>query len=185
MATYKRADSNVMELIDQMKTQYHSELDNLEVTVDCLLAYGTRNEAGFLTSPAITKNGVQCDAIVRITSLKDRVKGMADVEMLIDGDQIDDWNQEELGAIIDHELTHVALATDNEGNPKSDDIGRPKLKMIQHDYEFGFFNSVARRHGHASAECRNCRRWLEMHETVQLYLPGFELVAEKRSRKTA
>lgn len=174
-----------MELIGALKEQYHPELFNLEVTVDCLIAYGTRNETGFLTSPALTKNGVQCAGLVRITNLKDRVKGMADVEMLIDGDQLDDWNREELSAIIDHELTHVELNTDKEGNPRGDDIGRPQLKLRKHDYEFGFFNSVARRHGESSAECRNCRQWLEMDQTVQLYLPGFELVPEKPIRMTA
>jgi len=178
MTTYKNADTAVTSVINRMMEKYHPELTNLEVTVDCLIAYGTATEDGEVVTPAIRKNGVPCAAIIRITNLKERVKGYADAEMIIDGDQIDDWNERELAAIIDHELTHLSLQTDSEGQPKSDDIGRPKLTMIKHDYEFGFFNSVARRHKQHSAEARQCRQWLEIHETVQLYLPGFELVAE-------
>lgn len=52
-------------------------------------------------------------------------------------------------ALVEHELYHIAQATDNEGSPKFTQEGMPKLEMRGHDVEE--FIGVVRRYG-ASTE---------------------------------
>lgn len=55
----------------------------------------------------------------------------------------------EFCALVEHELYHIAQATDNEGSPKFTQEGMPKLEMRGHDVEE--FIGVVRRYG-ASTE---------------------------------
>lgn len=55
----------------------------------------------------------------------------------------------EFCALVEHELYHIAQATDNEGSPKFTEEGMPKLEMRGHDVEE--FIGVVRRYG-ASTE---------------------------------
>jgi len=177
MTTYAKADKQAKANMAHAMKRYHPELRDAEVSVDLLLAYGPRDANGDLVSPALTSKGLQCLGKIRVLGLKDRVAGRGDAEMLLDGDQIDEWSDEELAAIIDHELTHLELQVADDGTVKRDDIDRPKLRIRPHDREYGWFDSVARRHPEHSVEVRQARQLLDEHDTRQLYLPGFEAVA--------
>ena len=48
-------------------------------------------------------------------------------------------------ALIDHELSHAAMAYDSEGEPKIDVRGRPVWRLRSHD--IGEFIDIVRRHG--------------------------------------
>lgn len=91
-------------------------------------------------------------AFIKINSLKLRIKGMKDAEITLDKSVWDNLNDQARVALIDHELTHLQIATDKEGNVKYDDANRPKLKMRRHDYQMGWFREVALRHGEYSPE---------------------------------
>ena len=172
MATYQLANHEVSEKVQEVMELYHPELDDADVKVDVLLAYGPRNVNGDLTGPALRHNGCRCLAKTRILGLRDRVAGRGDAEILLDGDQIDEWGDRELEAIIDHELTHLELVVDGHGAVRRDDIERPRLKMRRHDHEFGWFDCVARRYGEAAVEVQQARQLLERDELRQLYLAG-------------
>lgn len=58
----------------------------------------------------------------------------------------------EFCALVEHELYHIAQATDNEGSPKFTQEGMPKLEMRGHDVEE--FIGVVRRYG-ASTEVQS------------------------------
>lgn len=175
MPTYSKADRELHDVVLEAMDRWHSRLVDSDVTVDVLLAYGTRDKNDDIVSPAITDRGVQCRAKIKITSLRDRALGVADAVMLIDGDHIHEWSTPELDALIDHELTHLELATDKDGNLKRDDLDRPCLVMRLHDWEFGWFDEVARRHGDKSGEIQQARRLIESSgEVYQMYLPGLE-----------
>ena len=92
-------------------------------------------------------------AIVKINSLKDRVEGKADATILLDGYQWDhEMSEDQRKAVLDHEVMHLMLERDGEGQIVADDIGRPKLKMRLHDFHFGGFHAIAERHGPHSVE---------------------------------
>ena len=48
-------------------------------------------------------------------------------------------------ALLDHELSHAAVATDSEGAQRFDDSGRPVWRIRKHDIEE--FQAVVHRHG--------------------------------------
>jgi hypothetical protein len=170
MATYVRADDDLIEHLNHVMQQYHPRLVDVELRVDFLLAL--RGESD---EYALTAHGYGALATIRKTNLKDRVKGLGDCELVIDGDHYEEWSERELHALLDHELTHIELVVDKKtGNTKRDDHGRPMVSMRLHDRQMGWFDSVAKRWGDASAEVQQMTELASDWEFVQLYLPGFD-----------
>lgn len=167
--TYEKAPATCGRLIGTLLSQYHGELAKFGLKVDALLVKAPVDGEGFPTGPALqSKSGFPAAASISIVKLKDRVKGFGDAEMLIDGDRYPKWDETTLRALIDHELEHLEFT----GNV--DDIGRPKLRLKPHDVEFGWFDSVARRHGDTSFEVQQAKRFFGAKPLRQLYLPGWE-----------
>src|SRR3972149_5080381 len=104
MTTYQKANQEAIASVARMCSQYHPDLDGAGVTFDVLLAFGPRDENEDTTSPGIKVRGHACAAKVKIVSLKDRVAGRADAEILLDGDHCDEWGEGGLDAIGDHEV---------------------------------------------------------------------------------
>ncbi|MCA9137265.1 MAG: hypothetical protein KDB00_10910 [Planctomycetales bacterium] len=167
--TYEKAPATCRRLIDSLLSQYHGALADFGLKVDCLLVKAPVDADGHPTGPALqSKSGFPAAAQISITKLKDRVKGQGDAEMLIDGDRYPKWDEPQLRALIDHELTHLEFT----GNV--DDLGRPRLRLRPHDVEFGWFDAVARRHGEISFEVQQAKKFFGARPIRQLYLPGWE-----------
>ena len=137
--TYDRAPQKIVDRVAAMMKKFHDPLFKAGVVIDCLIAC---NDKG----PGVTLRGRKCYAVVRRTSLSERAAGRGDAEIVFDGNDWQDWPPAQLDAICDHELAHLEYAD------KTDDLGRPKLNLIPHDVEFGWFIAVAERHGEASIE---------------------------------
>ncbi len=176
MATYSSAPHEVHDVVSSVMERYHGGLCDAGVTVTVLFAYAPRDSNGDPVGPAIKVHGAPALASIKITSLRDRAAGLADSIMLIDGDRFDELSPEELEALIDHELTHLELKVDDQGAVKRDDLDRPAMKIRPHDWEFGWFDEVARRHGEKSVEVKQARKLAEASgDLYQLALPGMEL----------
>jgi hypothetical protein len=147
---YEKCDEDAphTRVIRAMMAKYHEDLKKAGVTIECLLA---SNEDG----NAVKLHGWPCYATIKVMSYKDRVAGSADARMVIDLDKWADLHENERNALVDHELQHLELVLDKFNHVKTDDIGRPKLRLRPHDYELSGFNSVVRRHEDASIEVRN------------------------------
>lgn len=156
MSTYAKADKDVHEQVVEVMRLYHDELTKQKVRVGVVMAYGPVDKDGGKTGPAIKDRGWPCLARIKINSLADRVEGKPDATLTLDddGDRWGSMSAAEQNALIDHELEHLVLVEDKEmpGHWKRDDLGRPKLKIRPHDWEFNGFASVARRHEEASQE---------------------------------
>jgi len=175
MPRYELAKAQTVSAVDRVMKTYHGRLSDVGVTCDTLLAFANTDVNGDPNGCAIKLHGRECNAKIRIVSTKDRVAGRADVEMIIDGDKLDLWSEEELDALIDHELTHLELCVNSKGGLQRDDHDRPKLKIRLHDREFGWFDEVARRHGEHSFEMTQAKAMIEEDRDFrQLYLIGFE-----------
>lgn len=175
MPTFSKPPAYVLQELEDVMAKYHPGLRDAGVRVDVLLQLATRDDNGDPTGPAIKHGGYTAAAVVRIVGLKDRVKGMGDAEILLDGDRYDEWDERELAAILDHELTHLEFRTDKvTGNVKRDDAGRPQLKMRLHDHQYGWFESVARRHGKFAVEVQQAEKLVSDENWRQLFLPGFD-----------
>ena len=170
MKTYTRAPHDVNDRVLRLVNRFHPDLKKYAVTFDLLFIHGDE--------PALTLHGAPCFAIVHAVPLKERVKGGADAEIIIDGEKYSRMCEETKDALIDHELFHLEISKDGEQIVQYDDLHRPKLKMRKHDREFGWFDEMVRRHGAYSIESQQAR--MIVKDTGQLYFSFHETAASKR-----
>lgn len=179
MSWFQRAPGDIRHLCRQVMRDWHPKLVEASVRVELLVAYGKVNEDGEIIAPALKHHGVRALGVCKIIPIQQRVLGLGDVLILLDGDEWPEMGEDEQLALLDHELTHVdlvlemravakptvpgALVTETQvqATVQLDDAGRPKLRMRQHDRDYGWFDSVAQRHGLASSEVRQGRRLFE------------------------
>lgn len=146
MTHYDTAPQEIIDIINNIIDEYHPELVEAQATVDAMMAYNDKGDF------PVKASGYPALATIKISSLKNRVKGMADAEITIDAEAFKSMNELQQKALIDHELYHLIVARDKEDNIKIDDAGRPKLKIRKHDYQMGWFKTIAIRHKHNSPE---------------------------------
>lgn len=154
MATlYRPAKAELLTLIEDVMTRYHAPLASEEVTIGCLVAFCGDNETG----PALKHGGYPAIAVISITPYKQRVQGLPDALIVVDGDRFSRLKPQEREAVIDHEIQHVELVEDEMGVVRRDDFDRPKLKLRLHDIQIGGFKSIIRRHGPHAIEYQQVR----------------------------
>lgn len=169
MKTYSAAP-DADSCVAKVRAAHHDELDG--VTVMALFAFDS--ESG---DPVLKHQGYAAGAVCRITPLRDRAAGMTDASIVIDRATWLTLSQRQREALVDHELTHLTRALDEETEkPLFDALDRPKLKMRRHDHQFGWFDEVAERHGEASPEVMQARALME--SSKQLY---FDFEPRKRA----
>jgi hypothetical protein len=158
MPTFKRADESVSDLACGVleKFETHAPIIDAELKIDYVFAFPDYNEAGEPKNNALSKNGQKALGICRIVPLKDRALGRADAEISIDGHWWEDASKQERAALLDHELHHIHVLQDR------DDLGRPKLKLRKHDFEFGWFAVVAARNGDYAMERQQAKRIMDL-----------------------
>lgn len=160
--TLKPAEADVIDLSAKIVSETFPELEKAGVTFCHLMA---SNPEG----PALKLHGHPCAAIVRPISYKDRVKGMADVEIQICFEEWENLTPEERAGLLDHELEHVQVVY-KDGELQTDKLGRPKITMKPHDFECGWFKGTAERRGAAAPEVMQAKRLLERFGGV--FFPG-------------
>lgn len=161
MPTYRKADREDVALLDEVMREHHPKLVESGVRVGLLYANAPTDEkTGLPKGHALKLHGYPCLAIVRIASVRDRVQGKPDASIELDHDSWPSHSHETKRAILDHELTHLVLATDRDGNLKVDDANRPALKMRPHDVICGGFQETALRHGKHAPESQ---QYVEAH----------------------
>jgi hypothetical protein len=172
MPTYQKCEKAVAELASSLINKYdtHKPLEQLKVKIDLVFAFADVDEKGRQLNDALTKNGIKALGITRKIPIKDRVLGRGDAEIALDGDYWGNASEEEQAALLDHELHHVAVQTDKNGNAQFDDIGRPKIKLRKHDVEVGWFRIIAERHGIASQERQQAKAIMD--KIGQYFWPG-------------
>lgn len=155
--TYSLADPDVLNDLARVVERWHQPLADAEVKWGVLMA---ANDSG----PAVKHGGYPAAASVRIVPLKDRLTKGYDAEIVIDLVWWERARQKHRTALLDHEVSHVTLATvakDSEGNTHvgRDDLGRPKLKLAKGDWSAGDgFEAVCRRHGEWAVEFENLHK---------------------------
>jgi hypothetical protein len=133
---------------------HRKDLHDAGLRLAVLMASAPRDQNDEPKGPAIKVRGHAAHATIKITSLKDRVAGMADAVLILDEDEWDTFAEPRRHAIIDHELTHLHLVLLGPGVPDTDDCGRPRLKMRRHDWEVGGFTEVCERHKGEAVEAQ-------------------------------
>lgn len=162
--TYEPAPPEVKRRAVKLIERHHDDLWKAEVTIDYLFA---TNDTG----DAVSHRGYPALAVVRIVNLKDRTKGHSDAEITIDGAKYLRMTPEQQDALLDHELHHLIVLRDDDNLVKTDDQGRPRLKMRKHDFDFGWFTVIAERHGLNSPEVTQAKIiWDEANQSLFPFL---------------
>ncbi len=129
-----------------IRDRYHGPLKEVGVVIDLLLAHAARDKNDDPTGAAVKHGGYPAAATIRIVSLKDRVAGLGDAQLIVDGDRWGEWTDAELDATLDDKLTQLEIVIDKDGAVVRDDVNRPKLKIRLYDVQIGIFQSVATKH---------------------------------------
>lgn len=174
MATCYQQAKELDGRIDSLMRLYHKPLVDCEVRVGCAWVTKAEDEEGD-SGPPLKHNGYPAAAVVEVTKVKQRLFGMPDAVIWIDKEHWEDLNETEQDALLDHELTHLEIAKDKEGELKSDDQGRPVLKIRLHDFQIGGFDSVVRRWGAGSLEQQQVHKTY-IKQTEQLRFRFDELI---------
>lgn len=158
MPTLTRPKADVFELLADVMARFHGPLERFGVTVGLLAAWPNEGEGNTLKL-----HGYPCAAVVKVTPYRQRVQGIEDAVITLDGPTWNTLSEPERTALLDHELQHLEVSLDNEGNPRSDDHGRPKLKVRLHDWQLGGFDAIAARHKAAALEVQAFRQARDRH----------------------
>lgn len=172
MPTFQKCPSYVIDMANGLLVEHetHKPVLDARVKIDFVWAFSDKDDDGNPTNDALKKNGVKALGMARKIPLKDRVLGRGDAEITIDGDWWKEANEKEQAALLDHELHHLSLKIDKRGLVH-DDIGRPVIILRKHDFEFGWFNIIAQRHGQYSQERIYAARMMD--NAGQFYWPDF------------
>lgn len=158
--TYTLGDERVQQAIAEVMRSCHEELHAAGVKIGVLMAH---NPEG----PAVKHHGSPARATIKVIPLKDRLTKGYDAELLIDQAEYDIMRPAHLNALIDHELSHLAVVV-KLGAVQRDDLGRPKLRAVPGDWDAGDgFASVVARHGDYASEFENLRRAMARAELAK------------------
>lgn len=162
---YEHCPDEVVRMLEDAMTKWHVELTEARVEVKPLFcrAYDRDGEA----IPAIKSSGQAKVARIKITSLEDRVRGLGDAKLLIDGNKWERIGHNARLALLDHELEHLEINGED-----LDDAGRPKLKLKHHDWEVSGFDEVIKRQGENAIEFQGAAKLRERFAQLLLPFPG-------------
>src|SRR5437899_4225239 len=154
MPTYKKNPGEVVELAAEVLTKHstHRPLLDAKVKIDFLFAYPKYNEKDEPIGDAIKHHGIKALGLAGKIGLKDRIKGNGDAEILIDYEWWKEANEAQRAALLDHELHHLSVAMTKSAIIKTDDAGRPVIRLRPHDVQIGWFALIAQRNGQNSIE---------------------------------
>ncbi len=158
---YELCSEDVDQLAHGLIQKHHPDLRDKAkpVKVEYVFAELEPNSNGDRPSgDAVKLHGVACFAVVRIIPAKQRALGRGDAEVTIDKAKWEKMPMPRRQALLDHELEHLLVKRDNAGAMVLDAYERPRLKLKPHDWDFGWFDTIARRHGANSIEVQQAHK---------------------------
>lgn len=188
---YWKADASIVAFINNVMEKYHQDLHINKVKIGTIMAMSSSEE-----TTALKLHGYPVAAMVKIVPLKDRITKEYDVEMLVDAALWKESSIKRKTALIDHELSHLAVKRKKPEKPKKgepvkesgnlgevvyDDIGRPVVKTVKADYNVGDgFLHVIQRHQEESFETININNAMNIieqaleTETIEIEKPNVD-----------
>jgi len=158
---YQPAGPGLDQRVDALRSKYYAHLDGVTIGV---LFVSDEEDAGI---QVLTHHGYPAAALIRIVGARDRAAGLPDAQIVIDKCVWDSCESKRQVAILDHELYHLEPVADKHGTPVYDAVDRPRLRIRKHDWSFGWFDEIAKRHAEHSIEVLEAERLLR--QSGQLY----------------
>lgn len=151
MKTYRLADDACRTPFEIAIAKHHPELAD-KVNVAIIMVMPALGKDGKPTAPAVSHAGSPAFATIQITSAKDHPICPHDAVIRVDEYKFDLMPIESQVALFDHELSHLELMRDKNGQLVSHDNGRPKIQSVPDDYALTGFFKVWQRHGKNAIE---------------------------------
>ncbi len=123
-----------------------------KLVVEVLTVDPARDKAGHPTCETLVVHGAAALARVRVMGARERVTTGHDAEIEL---ALPPWleaDEKQRLAILDHELTHLEIVRDRDGEPRYDVNGHVRLRLRRHDYIAAGFYEVVARHRRESPE---------------------------------
>ena len=159
---YAPASEDVQHKIAALREEYYADEAFENVTIGALFVFDDESD-----EPVLTHHGYPAAALVRVVGSRDRAAGLADAQIVVDRSVYAGLTTKQQYALLDHELHHLELVTDAKGVVRFDAQGRPRLKCRKHDWQMGWFDEIANRHGEHSMERLEAKQLVEA--SGQLY----------------
>lgn len=166
--SYRKSGLEIQALTNEVLEMYHGHLLEQNIIIDLIDCYEHSGK------PAVMHHGHPAFAVIRVMPLKDRSMGRGDAEITFDARLVASMSRDEKMALIDHELHHLEIKRNKDGEVVRDDLNRTEYKMRHHDREFGWFDVVASRWGRHSIENKQAMMMFYDSEFSELYLSGRE-----------
>lgn len=186
MPTFEPCGKDVHAMLDKLirAREVYQPLIDSKCKIDLVFARASLDDEGKPKDVPLKCRGIRCYGVAKKIAPKERAKGFGDAEITLDGDWWDSVSEKEALAVLEHELFHIKVLTNDDGSPKTDDSGRPKIKMRMHDYEVGHFIQIAEWHGKHSVEYKQMHSIFD--KAGQFLLPlAFEATRSLSSGKGA
>ena len=145
---YTLATPDTVKLCEGVIKKYHPELDTTGAKVDLLMVFRAPDSE----SPAMEEQRIRVFSKSSVVKLKDRVKGMGDCEIILDGDAWGEKSPQEKIAILDHALASFEVKRDKNGDFIWDDLNRPVIKIKPYSHVIRWHAEVASRQRNYSLE---------------------------------
>ena len=131
------------------KDEKFDKLRNYEVNVAVFYKYGKVNKEGFVTTPALTKNGIQIPAKINIVSNFNRMTDEVDVKIILNKEMWDEMKDDKRKVVYESMLSYLEVKEDDEGEPLyiSEDSDRVQLKLKKPDFYVEGFFDLAKQYG--------------------------------------
>jgi hypothetical protein len=149
--TFEECPRLVRDMAAPIIEKYHPDIQEYGVTIAYMFATSSTD------APALTHGGHAAAALCRINSDQERAEGLTDCSISICEATWDELDDDEKNALLDHELYHISVTFDKEGQVKLDGNGRPKIRLRKHDIVVGGFHVIVKRHGIAALEAQHVR----------------------------
>ena len=150
MANFEVISKDDENLFDEVwKKDKFEKLRNYDVNVAVFYKYGKVNKEGFVTTPALTKNGIQIPAKINIVSNFNRMTDEVDVKIILNKEMWDEMKDDKRKVVYESMLSYLEVKEDDEGEPLyiSEDSDRVQLKLKKPDFYVEGFFDLAKQYG--------------------------------------
>ena len=152
MSIYNQANSEVKEVVNDLVASFYPDLEECQATIGVFMVHPTPSK---IDKPALMVGGYPAEAHIRIVPYKDRVAGMADVILYLDGPNWYNADETERRSLVDRCLYRLEVQRDKKNNAfKTDDRGRPTLKLKKYDFQVNGFNTIVHRYGRYGVDAK-------------------------------
>ncbi len=151
MSIYTKAGTAINDMVNTLIDNHYGELAECQIRIGVLFAHPRAP-----MKPALTTNGVPVLSTIRKINLKDRVAGLPDAQIILDGPYWNDPNttNDNQLELLDSQLYRLELKRDKTRAIKTDDAQRPIITLKRYDYFIAGHDSIIRRYGNNSLALR-------------------------------